>query len=252
MAQVAGGDISGMLRRNNVMRKNMTDAKEKALAVAGSVATRVMFDLANIEARDTARYMSGWGEAHNDLGVAIVALPPIVAHKGSTNPLFDQQEKLERQVERLLAIEKRMLAWKKIHEERMAKRVRSKRVWKSHKKMLRKLDRIANVTDKAIGELDKFLGQKVGVIVIGGRRSRSGRFGKSQLATVRLEPKGGTASITTVGSTSLLTLHNREPHASLVERNTRIGARGLAYARSELGLRRVSKKYLKQILKDAA
>ena len=134
-------------------------------------------------------------------------------------------------------------------------------MWKSHRKLLRRLDKVGDIEDSAIELLEKYAASvRAGGgadLVIGGRQSRSGRLTKGSLASLRSRLYGGSARVVRLGDVAFIELTHHEPHARIIERGgrtafgtripaKRIVARAINASRSA-GARQISARYIKQL-----
>jgi hypothetical protein len=149
---------------------------------------------------------------------------------------------------------------------------RKGRLWESHERLVRGRRKALRVVERIRQTIDDFDAQEdaAPVLAIGGRRSRtalSGRVAKigySNLTSLRTKVYGGTAEYARRGTTSVVTLRNREPHARFVERGWKKRSGALvnkpgtwAYANSirtlrVTGTRRMSRAALKVLIEGGA
>lgn len=198
---------------------------------ARTVATRVLVetfvrDVIKNSPVDTHRFKRAYQMAGNDLGVGPFMVDSVQKGRYDAN-----LKRLQNQVARY--------EYYKERAERagrtMYKGVKKTGIDQGYVLTLQRLRR-------ARMELAKFEQGGPGSIVIGGRKS--GKFGV--LATVRTKVYGGSGQWIISGDTTIARVHNKEAHASLVQRNTRVVSNAL-WKTGRYGTRRVQQKYVKEV-----
>jgi len=184
-----------------------------AKAVAASIWGAKFIELMDKRApRDTNRYVNGWLQAGRGAGVS--SLPDHPLRPTQSQYLFRLEQQYFREVKRLALLELDLRIW---YEQKTGRKKRG-----YYNKLKRAVEKARERVARSEEEIKKASGD-ANVIVIGGRKSRAKNpVGKlSGLATVRLNQYGGEGSLKMVGTTAILTLHNKEPHCKLVERRFR-------------------------------
>lgn len=203
-------DASKAIARTRAMTARMPEAR-RAVVVA---AARLTLHRALATApRDTNRYVRGWAQAGNAAGIGVFAVPEL--NRASN---FDK-------------IERRLRAevdwWTRIVDryERQGRRDR----WASQAR--RRLDRAKEEYERL------FQAEGGAVIAINAYSALGAKRGPRAMYKVY----GGDGHIVRVGKhETIVVLHNKEPHSSIVERNTRnfrnaasaVRRSGVAMARS--------------------
>lgn len=217
--------------------------------------------LITLSPADTNRYRRAWAIAANEAGVGPFAVPEVVPSKYNER----LKERLELQAERWqrIAEDKRKSAeyWQRVYENRYA---REGRRGKWERDCAAKRDKAAKIAEKAAKvaarareEADMI---RPDSIVIWGRRKKAPggkgylsaaedlRIGR--LATVRVKVHGGTGYVVATSRGGYIILHNLEPHASIVEKNSRVVSRASAQVRRP-GIRRgVRDRMVREIVKQ--
>lgn len=202
-------------------------ARQQALRVLTERAVRYI--IANAP-RDTNRFVRAYQQAGNDLGVGPFVLVPIESGRYMANV-----RRLRRQV---ALYDFRVRAY--VNADRMYyKGVKKSGLDKGYVKAKKQLDR-------AEAELAKLLeaGEDSGAIVIGGRR-KAKSTSLSRLATVRTTVYGGEGRWLVGPDLTAARIVNREPHARLVNRNTRVVTDAVRAVR-RYGGTLVTEKYLRE------
>ncbi|MBS0187120.1 MAG: hypothetical protein JSS51_03565 [Planctomycetes bacterium] len=193
--------------------KSTKQMRREAVIGAAEVVVRAALILAS-EHKDTGRYMAALAEAGNASGVGQFPVSPI-------GP--------SRMQERLLAIlVAQVRRWKRLAVLRA-------REGRTGDKSMGKIR--ANIA-KAEEQLERFQrGARMGAIVVDA-------FSSVRMATVRVNfsAYGGDGRVITVGDETLVRIHIKEPHASIVE--SRFGIMRRALAQSPL--KKIAKKALKE------
>ena len=115
---------------------------------------------------------------------------------------------------------------------------------KAEKQVARAVEQLAKFTDTSI---------VIGAFASPTRHTRgkfAGQLTRSLTATVREKVYGGTGSITDTPHGTVLRLHNREPHAKIVEHNLGVVAAAQVASR-HTGLRKIDSKWAETVLAKA-
>lgn len=205
---------------------NRTDARTAALK---TLAERMIVYIVRTGPRDTNRFVRAYAMAGNDLGLGPFVAPPIRPGRYQANV-----RRLRSQWRKWAYIVERYEAEGRTHYKGVKKTGPDRGYQKA--KRLR---------DRAAKSLEQLLeaGEGSGAIVIGGRR---GAKGLSQLASVRTKVYGGQGAWIISDGRTLARIHNLEPHASIVNRNTRVVTDAVRAAR-RYGGRRLSEKYVREV-----
>lgn len=223
-------DDKVLQKRLVIVVGNRRDARTKALRVLVYQTVRYVVQYAP---RDTNRFVRAWQQAGNDLGVGPFVLTPIESGRYLANV-----RRLRKQV---ALYDFRVQAY--IKADRMYyKGVKKSGLDKGYVRAKKQLDR-------AEAELAKLLeaGEESGAIIIGGRR-KAKSTSLSRLATVRTTVYGGQGRWIVTPDQTLARIHNREPHASIVNRNTFVVSDAMRAVR-RFGGRRVAEKYVREVSK---
>lgn len=202
---------------------NRRDARSVALRV---LVETFVADVVKNSPVDTHRFKRAYQMAGNDLGVGPYMVDSVKPGRYNAN-----LRRLQNQV--------RQYEYFKQRAERsgrtMYKGVKKVGIDQNYVLVLQRLRR-------ARQELAKLEEGGPGSIVIGGR----GRGKYGVLATVRTKVYGGSGQWIISGDTTIARVHNREAHASLVQRNTRVVSNAL-WKTGRYGTKRVQQKYVKQV-----
>lgn len=175
-------DTSAFDRRMDRVLQRHNEARVVATkALAGDVATEVYHEAR----RHTNRYVIGVAMAANQAGVATLAVPPLVA---STRFEFFL-EKLTDQYRK----------WKNLEELYT-------RAGRTGEKYFQKIRRRVAQTERELQKFDET------ALVIGTNKKNY-----HHIITVRNKFYGGAGRVVQSGSATLVQLHNKEPHASILE-----------------------------------
>ena len=172
--------------------------------------------------RDTNRYIRAWAQAGNAAGVA--GAPFQEAELRRTRYAAKLALRLELQV---LEFERIVRHWTAIVRERYVLPGREGK-WKTDAE--KKLDRALKRLQRAKDEYREFQVNPYAIVIFR-KRTKSGGLE----VTTREKVYGGSGWLAWDGDRPLLYLHNREPHASIVEKNNRVVARGRAYVKATGG-----------------
>jgi hypothetical protein len=242
-------------------RVNLAGAAAKTRRVqraSPAVARRVLLTHAEVfvrsinltSPRDTRRYVRGWQMAGRDLGVwaTVEGVRPSARRELHLDRLQSQVERIENIIATLEkdAAEKRRLValWFTSKGRKISQGGR--RMLRQAKEREREIERLYSDLERAERELAKLVGNEAS-IVFWGRRGRAAsvnpdgtrvRRRRRRLHTVRDKIYGGRGVIV-VGANgrAVMSLHNREAHARLVEaryepvRKARAAAQGVAQTR---------------------
>lgn len=225
------GSIAGLKRMNDAIRRRLPDARKAALRALVTEA----FDPVIREApRDTNRYVRGWIMACRDLGATRAPVPQVQPSRYRAEImaiLEDQAASIARAIARKRAVLDRWYTAK------------GRPVTRGYgAKLRREIERLEKRLRRAVEELSKAQGQPAALLfdaVRGGRK----------LSTVREKIYGGSGVYLEAGGKLFARLHNKEPHARLVERRTQLLKRAQTRARTR-GLKRASKSYLASLQKS--
>lgn len=189
------------------------------------IAREVMSEVMRTKHHDTNRYVNGWAMAANSAGLGIFPVRPLNKAAG----YYIIQRRLVRQYNKWLLIVNRYRA---TDPERRDKWVR---------KAERNLERAAVA-------LERFERTQGGAVIAFDLRTAAH---KGKLVSIR-EPQiyGGQGRILDTASRTLVVLHNREAHASIVESRFRVVQSAMAKFRA-IGYRSHSKKWVRDIVAAA-
>ena len=233
--------------------RNPVAVHEGVAALGAGLAAQMIF-LAN-DHRDTNRFARSLEQGHNDLAeIAGSKKIPLSVVKPSRTAA-DIRDKLELAVDRALKQESRLRAWIEANQKKPG----FKPTWPSHRKLVRAYDKAGDISDRAIEALEKFdrssAEEQASAIVIYGTRSSRKRRSPVALTTRNLNRAiikqfGGRGVVIGDGASAIATVASYEPHARIVDRRYRIGARATANIR-RLGVRTFNRNYLTRLGKEA-
>lgn len=219
------GSIAGLKRLNDSLRRRMGGARKAALRAMVEAAFEPMIREAP---RDTNRFVRGWIMAARDVKATRVAVPAVKPSRYRAEILAI----LEGQV----AVLARALDRKRGVLDRWYT-ARGRSVSRGYGARLRREVAAAERRlRRAVEELAKARGESAALLfdaVRGGRR----------VSTVRERIYGGSGAYLEAGGRVFARLHNKEPHARIVERRTGLLRRANSRAR-RAGLRRAGRSYL--------
>ncbi len=228
----------GLKRRAKVFAEGAARARRDAVTHDGRLIIRVIERIAK---RDTNRYVRAWLQAGNQAGLGPFTVPAVQKSKHWEEFLA----KLEEQIKHFndVAAKKRRLidAWYTSKGRRLdsyGRKLESDAVkaeWRA---------------SRAYEELGKFV--KSPSALYFGATAYVERGNQRTLSTVRGTIYGGAGSIVTTNGRTVLTLHNKEPHATIVERRHHTMAAALsAVGNKHARFQRLSKGYTLAFLNAA-
>lgn len=226
-------DTSVLRRKVQRVLSNRTGARrETALALAHA---QVEF-FVDQGPRDTNRFVNGWIQANNAAGLRRLAEKPLERSRIADKIITFLEEQAEYLRGAIAGTEKTLDAWytsKGRKEDKWARRKRRE----VDRLKIRLADTLAGIEAAA---------ERAGVIILDAnralpfaessfrvrrRKSRvAGRQGSVILARAQLKVFGGTGRVVDLPNSTLVILHNKEPHASIVDRRFSLSTK----ARSEL------------------
>lgn len=229
----------GLKRRAKVFAASARHTRREAITRDGRLIVRVIERIAK---RDTNRYVRAWLQAGNRAGLGPFTVPLVQRSKHWDEFLI----KLEDQIKHFeaSALKKRRLidAWytskgrkldgygRKLESEAVKAEWRARRAWE---------------------ELRKYIGSASPLFFAADAYVERGN--QRKLSTVREKIYGGDGALTDMNGRTVLTLHNKEPHATIVERRYHTMAAALSAVGSRSArLTRLSKSYTLAFLNAAA
>lgn len=229
------------------------DAHQAATLVMAEGVVRLM-DMNFADHHDTNRYINGYIDALHDIGLESIPLKPYKRsgrHDQFVDRLEVQHKKMVKVVERItrrLALGRSQDMTNPLMKNGKPRKKRQEQRW--FKKLERDLIKAQEREERAFAALAAAINNE-SILFMPGRKGRllkSGRIGKSRLATVRTQIYGGSGAITLLGEQVIVELHNLEPHSRIIE--TRPGY-GFPYKTamnqmSILGMKRVSNRYIER------
>lgn len=200
------------LREKLRKARSTVDVRRAAVMIGAEAFTRRALQLAS-EHVDTGRFMRSQAEAGNDAGIGVFPLSPV---------------RPSRMQERILQI----LTGQVRRWENFARLYQKE--GRTNNRYYRKI--LKNI-EKARAELKKYSDSNGMAIVF------DAFSGGSRMTTVRVNfsAYGGAGYVRTIGDETFVRLHNKTPHASIVEYRFGIVRRSLA-AVKELSVKRLQKK----------
>lgn len=228
---------------------------DAAVAVAAEDMVRFMTSIAP---RDTQRYARGWAMAGNAAGVGSFPVPPVIQSKIADKLESRLETQLARWTGRLEKQKGYVAYWNRLWQTRYGDKGRHDKWERDLLKKMAEADKKAAkmklLVERAKEALEAFKksGPEGALVIWGkGKDKVKNPLALSRLATVRDKAYGGTGKTFRAGGQVLVTLHNLEPHSSIVEKRERILARGLARVRST-GSKRMSKRFVDGLMKIGA
>ncbi len=213
-------------------------ARRRAAAEAVKPLAAVFVDTMEIVApRDTNRYVRAWQLAANDAGLPPRAVLPVRSSSKRAEwikALEGQVDYWARQADKWQRLMTLYEQYDAAHPTKKNGEPRKKRTATASYRRYRRLrDRAAREVKKADEILAEALASE-GFLLFdkgGFAPGRAARFGKRKRfrTTIRAKVYGGEGSVMHIGPVTLVRLHNREPHASIVSRSARHG-RPLTFA----------------------
>lgn len=253
-------DIRRVLRNRSAARRAVTEGMAK----------EVVEFIVKRAPRDTNRYVRAWIEAGNAAGVTDLPVPPL----NKSSKLNDIIVLLLKQIghidDRVFDLAFRNEQTEGVLNAWYTRKGRKEKTWalgrrKNIKDNEREIRRLGRRREKVVEQLEQIKDDSAVIIMDAGRAFSFGsdkgygfgarfkkagkRGGPKKLITARalVQTFGGTGQIVERTDTTIVVLHNREPHASFVEQRTRL----LASARirvGKFGLAVHKGKYLKEAL----
>lgn len=235
-------DTSGFDRKMKRLREAGKTGQTTAMMSLGKLQIDAMI---YVSPRDTLRYVRAWAMAGNGtkLGHWIVQdVQPSRHIEKLKDRLEGQRARYKWMLDRA---KERLDYWARLYDNRYLNTGRKDR-WardaynqvRKYEARVQRVQELYYIANEALNQLR----YDPSAIVIWGRGATKSALGRSKLATVRDQVYGGEGKLQWVGDRLLMTLHNREPHASIVEKNHRVVARALAAVRVA-GLRRASRAF---------
>jgi len=227
-------DASGLQKRIQLLRRNMPEISRQ---VAQEMNALLAWRVSDTSPRDTNRFLRGWLLAAKDVGPIPVIIPALRATSRHSEYIkYLQQELLRLETERK-AVAGMIDFWYTSKPNR-------KRGTPAYNKMtsqVRKMDKwIVRVKE----ELVKAGGDET-VLLMDKER------GKRNYSTVRVGIYGGEGSIRRIGGKTLVRWHNKEPHATIIERKYGIIRNAMGMVK-RAGLVRVKKTLVRELTKSRA
>jgi hypothetical protein len=212
-------DRRGLERKLKAMANRSPAARREAVIImTGEVVRRAL----GLSPTDTNRYYRGWALAGNAAGVGHYLVPPL--RKASWS-------------ETILA----RLAKEERYWDFVVQRYEGQgRADKWYARAVRERTKARTELDRFAENLAESGGAIIGFNIIGGGRR----------PTVRHKVYGGEGRVVTIGERTVVELHNKEPHASLVEWRYGIMRRASSGFRG-VGLRKGGRHYIRK-MQDAA
>lgn len=217
-------------RRLETARQSGPRAREDAARVLAAAFVEFAVEHAP---RDTNRYVNGWIMAARQVGAT--TRTPLPTRESRYRKMYENV--LTRQLTRL---ERKSKSLARTLDRWYYSKGRRGPWLRKMERELRKLERRA---ERAREELEAFRSNP-DVIVMDLFRRKGGRA-TQRLATTRSAIYGGAGALLRAGSRVFVRLHNREAHASFVEREHRIVSRAMGQMR-RVGVRRAGRAYIER------
>lgn len=209
-----------------IVRSRRDKARTKSLIQLGKRFAQVAYQ---ISPADTRRYVNALAQACNAAGIGPLPVLPLRPSKFKDK----HGQKLRRQIAKYDTL---LQLW---YGATWTDDLPTKNAGKNGKapKWFKRLKRYRR---RAAEELAKFEGDEAGTaLYIGGNTRR--------IATVRTKVYGGTGRIISGADDTVIYLHNKEPHANLVERRVRVIWRAIRVAKGRGPLKRMRNTYVKEV-----
>lgn len=222
-------DASGLQRRIQLLRKNMPEiSRQVALEMNGLLAWRV----SDTSPRDTNRFVRGWMLAAKDVGPIPVMIPAVK----STSRHAEYMKYLQKELTRLMNERKAVAGMIDFWYTSKPNRNRNTPAYREMSAKVRKLDKwIVRVQE----EIAKAGGDET-VLLMDKER------GRRNYSTVRVGVYGGEGSIRRIVGKTLVRWHNKEPHATIIERKYGIIRNAMGMVK-RAGLVRVKKTLVREL-----
>lgn len=232
----------------SVLRGKLAGLEQRADAAAAAVllsgADTFVGFMDKFARRDTGRYVRGWIEAGNDLPIPQRRPPALKASRWEQKIRGALESQIDRLVKQINSLHGILDAW-------YYSKGRPLNAWARGKQA--EVNRLTRRLERAVGQYREYLGADGPVIAFDvfsqGRTkiTREGVRKRLRLTTVRTKIYGGEGTLRAGPDGPSVILHNREPHASLVERRYRFvaRARGMVRALTEAEGRRIATRHLK-------
>lgn len=224
---------------------------------ATAVASDVVGFMLTIAPRDTNRYARGWAQAGNKAGAGPFPLPPVIKSAYADKLAARLDTQLVRYQKMLDSQQRYFNYWDLLYQRRYVEKNRTGK-WardaqRKRDAVAKKLDRLKELVERAKAAVEMFdKGNVDGALVIWGKGAKQVKnpLAFSRQATVRDKIYGGDGRMFKADGRVFITIHNLEPHSSIIEKKHRVLARAMARARTT-GLQRMSRKALAEIRKAA-
>lgn len=242
-------DTSGFRWRIARMVGSKAEAEERAVR---GLAAEFVDGVMSVAPRDTNRYVRGWALAARAAGVGNVTVPSLEPSQYNEYLIDRLELQAHRWAARLTKAKESHSRLAAMYESRYASTGRSGK-WERDmaakvKAAETRVRRTQALHDAAAESLAALKADPTALVIWGRETKRE--FSKSQLSLVRNKLYGGTGKVERIGDRTIITLHNMEPHSSIVEKQHRVVARALARVRAQ-GLRKVGRKYIQAMARKA-
>jgi len=222
-------DASGLQKRIQLLRRNMPQISRQ---VAQEMNALLAWRVSETSPRDTNRFLRGWLLAAKDVG----PIPVIIPALRSTSRHSEYIKYLQKELMRLEAERKGLAGMIDFWYTSKPNRRRNTPAYREMNARLRKLDKwIVRVKE----EIAKAAGDET-VLLMDKER------GKRNYSTVRVGIYGGEGAIRRIGGKTLVRWHNKEPHATIIERKYGIIRNAIGMVK-RAGLVRVRKTLVREL-----
>lgn len=206
--------ISGSIEACDASIRDLAEPRVRAAAIESN------------QHADTGRFRRSLQQAHNDLGRGVIPLTPLRRSRAYR----DWRPRLLKTAEKWERIERGYLDLVRDYE------AKGRTHWKRYRELKKTLDKIGDVRDRTIENLEAIDAQGgEGAIVIGSRRRAKRKYALSNLEQVVTKVYGGRSTITREGDVTVCEMRSMEPHARLEEKRRGILRRNLSTPQSDGG-----------------
>lgn len=234
---------AGLQAKVKAYQASLPAASRQMLMILGA---QVGQNILRTAPRDTNRFIDGWAEAFNAAGLGPL---PVYAIRPSKieGRLIERLEQQVRYLSQLVATVEARAGNRYISKNARRASASEKQARKELRKLNRRLERAQEELAKAKGS-ESFL-------VIWGRASgvnrKTGKRQSARLDTVRDRVYGGTGAMVRGPAGWIVAVHNREPHATIVESRTHVYSEAFRSVMSDSVIRSKAKRVGVDLLRRA-
>lgn len=216
------------------LKQNVPEAGRQTVVALMDIAGHSLVDFSD-GFTDTNRYINGWIDAANQVGVNIAKRQlkrPKRFHE--IGAVLRKQERISEGIFKFWSARVKGMEQRPGHAK-----------WKSYREAKKKLSKAVDLYDRAIENRERFDETKGTGVINFGPKSKN-KILLSSLNRVIFKTYGGSGRIFQRGTQWFGEMRNAEPHAKLVEKKHRVVSKTKARLRL-IGGRNASKKYLESL-----